>query len=471
MMSYPISLHLQGKKCIVFGAGTIAQRRVQGLLQAGAMVTVVAPESKPICWEHIALTYLQGRYHPELLTDFFLVFAATNDPVINAQIVRASQEKGKLVSTVTTDPASTADFSLPACRRSGAVTLAITTEGTAPALATAIGNALLPELANYETLCTCIHALRRTWKEIIPEKEQRIQLFRKITTPAALTLFREQGKDAYLQYAAQCFGTELTKKSAILVVSFGTAYAKTREQTIGAVERTISKAFPKTDVFRAFTSRKIVHRMRQTGIAIDTVSESIERLKRMGYTQVFCQPTYLVPGREYERLCSDLEVWKNAFFQFSIGEPLLSQMEDYPLLIQALEESGIITHSETELYLLVGHGTSHIGNLAYLALEDWLKHSGYSNVLVGTIGGYPTLEMVLKQLNQKGCSNVILIPMLLVAGKHVQQDIAGEKPNSWKSVLEQNGYSVTVRLQGLGAFPAIQRLYLAHLQKIVADIS
>ena len=211
--------------------------------------------------------------------------------------------------------------------------------------------------------------------------------------------------------------------------------------------------------------------MRQTGIAIDTVSESIERLKRMGYTQVFCQPTYLVPGREYERLCADLEVWKNAFFQFSIGEPLLSQMEDYPLLIQALEESGIITHSETELYLLVGHGTSHIGNLAYLALEDWLKHSGYSNVLVGTIGGYPTLEMVLKQLNQKGCSNVILIPMLLVAGKHVQQDIAGEKPDSWKSVLEQNGYSVTVRLQGLGAFPAIQRLYLAHLQKIVADIS
>ena len=91
MMSYPISLHLQGKKCIVFGAGTIAQRRVQGLLQAGAVVTVVAPESKPICWEHIALTYLQGRYHPELLTDFFLVFAATNDPVINAQIVRASQ--------------------------------------------------------------------------------------------------------------------------------------------------------------------------------------------------------------------------------------------------------------------------------------------------------------------------------------------------------------------------------------------
>ena len=139
MMSYPISLHLQGKKCIVFGAGTIAQRRVQGLLQAGAVVTVVAPESKPICWEHIALTYLQGRYHPELLTDFFLVFAATNDPVINAQIVRASQEKGKLVSTVTTDSASTADFSLPACRSSGAVTLAITTEGTAPALATAIG--------------------------------------------------------------------------------------------------------------------------------------------------------------------------------------------------------------------------------------------------------------------------------------------------------------------------------------------
>ena len=156
MTGYPISLHLQGKKCVVFGAGKTAQRRVQGLLQAGAAVTVIAPEPKPDCWNKADLTYVQAHYQQAFLEEALLVFAATNDAACNAQIVQDAQALGKLVSTVTADAANLSDFSVPATRCSGAVTLSVTTDGKAPALSAAICDALVPALADCEMLCTCI---------------------------------------------------------------------------------------------------------------------------------------------------------------------------------------------------------------------------------------------------------------------------------------------------------------------------
>lgn len=125
---YPISLNLQGKKCIVFGAGKVAQRRVWGLLDAGAEVTVAAPEKMPACWETARLTYLEQAYAPELLEEQFLVFAATDDSAENARIVRDAQAAGKLVSSATVSPDSTPDFAVPAHRRHGDVTISVATE-------------------------------------------------------------------------------------------------------------------------------------------------------------------------------------------------------------------------------------------------------------------------------------------------------------------------------------------------------
>ena len=142
---YPISLNLQGKKCIVFGAGKVAQRRVWGLLDAGAEVTVAAPEKMPACWETARLTYLEQAYAPELLEEQFLVFAATDDSAENARIVRDAQAAGKLVSSATVSPDSTPDFAVPAHRRHGDVTISVATEGDAPALAGAICRELEPE--------------------------------------------------------------------------------------------------------------------------------------------------------------------------------------------------------------------------------------------------------------------------------------------------------------------------------------
>ena len=131
---YPIALHLQGKKCIVFGAGKVAQRRVWGLLESGAEVTVAAPEPMPACWKNAKLTYLQQPYAPELLGENLLVFAATDDSAENARIVREAQAAGKLASSATVSPDCTPDFTVPAHRKHGDITMAVTTEGDAPSL-------------------------------------------------------------------------------------------------------------------------------------------------------------------------------------------------------------------------------------------------------------------------------------------------------------------------------------------------
>lgn len=460
---YPISLNLQGKKCIVFGAGKVAQRRVWGLLDAGAEVTVAAPEKMPACWETARLTYLEQAYAPELLEEQFLVFAATDDSAENARIVRDAQAAGKLVSSATVSPDSTPDFAVPAHRRHGDVTISVATEGDAPALAGAICRELEPKLASYSEICTCLGVLRRTWKETIPDDFHRMQLLRMLTEPKALELFQEKGKGAYLAYASSLADGEMPAvKKAILMVSFGTSYADTREHTIGAVERAVQVAFPEMDVFRAFTSGMIIRKMRRQGNAVDTVREALEKLKQQGYTHVYLQPTHVIPGEEYDRLCADAAAYTGAFAVMRIGKPLLTETADYPALVQAMEQDGVIRKSAEKAYLLMGHGTPHIINQAYPAFDYWLKRSGFDNVFVGTVEGYPTLETLLELLKEHHYREVVLVPMMLVAGDHAQNDMAGDDSDSWKSVLERYGYIVTPQLQGLGAYPAVQALYIAH---------
>ena len=115
----------------------------------------------------------------------------------------------------------------------------------------------------------------------------------------------------------------------------------------------------------------------------------------------------------------------------------------------------------------MGHGTSHIINQAYPAFDYWLKRCGFDNVFVGTVEGYPTLETLLELLKEHTYQETVLVPMMLVAGDHAQNDMAGDAPDSWKSVLERHGYTVTPQLQGLGAYPAVQALYVEHVRHML----
>lgn len=458
---YPVFLNLQRLPCIVVGAGKIAQRRILTLLSEKATITVIAPETIPSALKEQPLRYLKTVYRPELLYGGCLVFAATDDENLNKRIVADAQAQGMLASSVTKDTQT--DFLVPAHVSVGMLTAAVSTNGNTPALASAICQEIKPILESYTALCTLQTQLRQQWKTEIPEACKRKQALLRLSAPEALDCYQKYGETAYLKKMRTFLYQE---RAAILVVSFGTSCENTREKTIGAVEHAIQEAFPEYDVYRAFTSDVIIKKMRKNKYTIYTVSESLNKLQKMGYRTVYCQPTHITGGKEYDKFCSAVKPFQTIFPVCKIGTPLLYQTSDFSALLSALEDTMQIS---TEIaYLWVGHGTSHTANMAYLAFDYWLKQGGYKNAFVATVEGYPTLETVLEQLKKASYQKIILLPLMLVAGDHVQNDVGGENENSWKQILEHKGYEVTVYFHGLGEYPSVQQLYVQHIRQIIS---
>ena len=467
---YPILIPVEGKTCLVIGAGNVAQRRIRALTEAGAAVVAAAPEQEPEVLRELAVTYLRTLYTPALLKQYpaALVFAATNDSAQNEQIVADAQAAGIMASSVTPCTDCTPDFSVPAQRRWGSVAVTASTDGGAPGLSSAICREMEHELADYAAICEPLETLRKQWKAQIADPARRRALLQQMTATDAVALFRCGGEAAYLQYGEACAaGTVPRKGTAVLMISFGTSYAETREKTIGAVEQSVQHAFPEADVYRAFTSRIIAAKMRRNGQPVDSVAQALERLKIMGYDRVYCQPTHVIPGEEYEGLCAAAAPFAACFSDFHMGQPLLMHTEDYPALIDALEGDHAIHASADTAYVLLGHGTAHMANQAYPAFDYWLKQKGYPNVFVGTVEGYPTMETILEQLGRSAYTHVELLPMLLAAGDHVQNDMAGDAPDSWYNVFTRAGYTVTAHRKGLGEYPAVQALYTQKVRKLM----
>ena len=469
---YPIFMNMNGIWCTVIGAGNTAQRRIALLLKEGASVTVVAPETKPdalMQMENQAeLVYLQQSYAPSCLKNASFVFACTDSPELNAQIVSDAQQMGCYASSVTTDGLCP-DFIVPASCAADMLTMAISTEGVSPGLSAAVCREFQPQLESYAALCKLQNTLRKQWKETIPDTGKRHAALCALSSPEMFSIYREQGAQAYLERAQMlCQKSEFSAKTAVLVVSFGTSYESTREKTIGAVEHAIQTAFPQADVFRAFTSGMIIRKMRRNGIAVDTVEEALNRLVTLGYTHVYCQPTHIMGGEEYDDLCTDAAMIVNHVAVLKIGRPLLFHTSDFPALVEAMRNE--ILPSEETAYVLMGHGTAHTANMVYPALDYWFKRCDFPYVFVGTVEGYPTLDTVLEQLHQISCRKVILLPLMLVAGDHAQNDMAGDDEDSWKTVLIRQGFDVTVKLNGIGEYPAVQQLYVQHVREMLEEI-
>ncbi len=467
---YPIFLRVEGKKCLVIGAGKIAKRRVKTLLDENANVTVIAPESKPTVWNEKPITYISGFYSPEVIREYELIFAATNDKEQNDIIVRDAKEAGKWVCSVNDGEIET-DFVIPAYRKRGNICVAVATEGVVPALSRAICDEIESNLQRYEIVCNCLIALRHRWKAVLEDADVRKKLLNEMVSEQSISICMSEGRGAYLRHAQALekkYGLSLSYRPAIIMVSFGTSYAETRENTIGAVERIVQKAYPDIPVFRAFTSKIIIQKLKREGIDIVSVPEMLNKLYLMGYTHIYCQPTHIIPGEEYEDMCKDVQGFQDCFQAIITGEPLLMHTEDFLAVIHALAMERKITKSEQKAYVLMGHGTAHFANIVYPAFDYWLKQMGYCNVFVGTIEGFPTFDNIIALLQKGAYQEVELMPMMLVAGDHAQNDMAGDTPISWKSQLEKMGYAVTVRMEGLGENREIQKLYLSHIQKIIS---
>ncbi|MDR1702560.1 MAG: sirohydrochlorin cobaltochelatase [Sporomusaceae bacterium] len=258
-------------------------------------------------------------------------------------------------------------------------------------------------------------------------------------------------------------------KKAILIVSFGTTFDDARKADIEATENKIKKAYPDYEVRRAFTSRIVMKRLADRGINIDNEAQALEKLQREGFKEVIVQPLHFQPGSEYEKITRAVSIFnhKKAFEKITVGRPLLyyfgqeENPDDYAILINALATQ-FPKLGKNDGIILMGHSGPHPSNAAYAMLQMKLWDSGYKNVFIITVDGYPYLEDVMPKLKANNIKKVTLMPLMVVAGDHANNDMAGDEEDSYKSQLVKAGYQVETYMRGVGANAAVQNIYVQH---------
>ena len=260
-------------------------------------------------------------------------------------------------------------------------------------------------------------------------------------------------------------------KRAIVVTSFGTSYNENRAKTIEAIERQAVEGFPDWDIRRAFTSRMIIKKiLERDGERIDYISDAMERLVSEGYGQVVVQPTHIMNGTEYDDVVRIVSEHCGNIPTLRMGKPLLTTVEDYDELVEALERSLLKEVADDEILVLMGHGSEHYANATYSQLQIKLWLAGHDDVFVTTVEGYPEFDDTVRLM--EGCDKrkVVLFPLMVVAGDHANNDMAGDEEDSLKSVLESQGYEVRCIVRGMGEYPEFRELFMDHIRAAVDSI-
>ncbi len=253
-------------------------------------------------------------------------------------------------------------------------------------------------------------------------------------------------------------------KQAILMVHFGTTHDDTRALTIDAINGKVKEAFPQYDVFEAYTSRIIIKKLKERGIAKMTPGQALQMLHEKGYSKVMIQPTNIITGKENQTLRAEAEKASSLFSEIRIGKPLLYSIEDCREVIDILGTRHA-TSSPDHHVLLVGHGTDDPANALYSQADYMFSTKGYTNFHVATIEGFPSFENALQMLKRGGAVKVTLVPFMFVAGDHAANDISVE----WKEALEESGYQTDVTMEGLGQVPQIQDIFIRHLESAMEN--
>lgn len=252
-------------------------------------------------------------------------------------------------------------------------------------------------------------------------------------------------------------------KKVLLVVSFGTSYNESREATIGAIEKKISTTYPDYEMRRAFTSQIIIDKVKERdGLEIDNVQDAMERLIADGVGTLVVQPTHVMSGLEYDEMIAAIEPYKNKFISLSYGLPLLTSDEDYRQVVSILTEETKEYNVDGTAIVFMGHGTEHDSNSTYAKLQQFLTDAGYINYFIGTVEATPSLEDVMSSVESSGAAKVVLLPLMIVAGDHANNDMAGDEEGSWKTEFKKEGFAVECVIKGLGEYPGIQQLFVAH---------
>lgn len=259
-------------------------------------------------------------------------------------------------------------------------------------------------------------------------------------------------------------------KKGILVVSFGTSYEDARTSCIDPVEALIERKFAEYDVRRAFTSRRIIKKLKERdSIFIDNEIEAIDKMLADGINEIYLQPLHVMPGYEYEKIqMAVVRAKHKTDAKIELGEPLIYCEEDYTLVMEALDKElpKLSDNGALNYWLLMGHGTHHQANATYSCMQLHFDMFGKS-VSIASLESFPNLDHTVPQLKKKGITKMGIMPFMLVAGDHAQNDMAGDDEDSWVNRLSADGFDVTPKVVGLGALESFQELFANKLGKLI----
>lgn len=260
-------------------------------------------------------------------------------------------------------------------------------------------------------------------------------------------------------------------ENELMVISFGTSYNDSRRLTIGAIEGAMEEAFPDWSVRRGFTSQIIIdHVKSRDGEVIDNVGEALDRAVANGVKKLVVQPTHLMDGLEYNDVVDEVAQYADAFDQIAIGKPLLTSDEDFKTVMEVVTTETAEYDDGNTAICFMGHGTEAASNQVYGRMQDLLTEAGYEHYYVGTVEAEPSLEDVLAKVQAGEYTRVVLMPLMIVAGDHANNDMAGDEEGSWKTTFEAAGYEVVPVVRGLGEFEGIRQLLVQHAREAVDSL-
>ena len=277
-------------------------------------------------------------------------------------------------------------------------------------------------------------------------------------------------------------------ENELLVVSFGTSFNDSRVADIKGIEDALQAAYPDWSVRRAFTAQIIInHIQARDGEKIDNMTQALDRAVANGVKNLVVQPTHLMHGAEYDEMCEAIEAYKDQFESVSIAEPMLGEVGSDATVINADKEAvakAITAAAVSEAgfesleaakdagtaFVFMGHGTAHVAKVTYSQMQTQMQNLGYENVFIGTVEGEPeetSAEAVIEAVKAAGYTNVVLRPLMVVAGDHANNDMAGSDDDSWKTLFEAAGFTVDCQIHGLGEIADVQALYVAHTKAAI----
>ena len=316
-------------------------------------------------------------------------------------------------------------------------------------------------------------ALTDAQKELVEGEEASPEYFGRDTGDASLDDARNQDEIG---------------ENELLVVSFGTSFNDSRVADIKGIEDALQAAYPDWSVRRAFTAQIIInHIQARDGEKIDNMTQALDRAVANGVKNLVVQPTHLMHGAEYDEMCEAIEAYKDQFESVSIAEPMLGEVGSDATVINADKEAvakAITAAAVSEAgfesleaakdagtaFVFMGHGTAHVAKVTYSQMQAQMQNLGYENVFIGTVEGEPeetSAEAVIEAVKAAGYTNVVLRPLMVVAGDHANNDMAGSDDDSWKTLFEAAGFTVDCQIHGLGEIADVQALYVAHTKAAI----